>query len=232
MNKTIKIDKIFCGWPGAGHGGYVSGLLAGYFNGAVEVTLRNPAPLEQTLEVNFIDHNRIQLLHGEQIIAEAQPIEFEFEVPQPPSYSEAVEASKKYLESDPSITECFGCGQKRAEGEGLGIFPGQISNQNMVAAPWVPGASFANETGHIKPEIIWAALDCPGAYALWLSGLRLVVTGKIAVHIEHHVISGEKYIVIGWPISIEGRKHYSGTALFSESGKLCARAKATFIELK
>jgi hypothetical protein len=232
MNKTINIEKRFCGWPGVGHGGYISGLLAGYFNGAVEVTLRNPAPLEQTLEVNFVDHNRIQLLYGEQVLAEAQAIEFELNVPQPPPYSEAVEASRKYLESDPSVTACFGCGQNQAEGEGLRIFPGQISCQNMVAAPWVPDASFANEAGYIKPEIVWASLDCPGAYALYLSGLKLVVTGKIAVQIEHHVYPGKKYILIGWPISSEGRKLYSGTALFSESGKLCASAKATFIELK
>jgi hypothetical protein len=60
----------------------------------------------------------------------------------------------------------------------------------------------------------------------------LILTGKFAVHIENQVIPGEKHIIIAWPISIEGRKLYSGTALFSESGKLCARAKATWIELK
>jgi hypothetical protein len=238
MNKTINIDKRFCGLPISGHGGYVSGLLAGYLNGDVEVTFRNLAPLEQELEVDFTDHNRIKLLQGEQILIEAQTIEFELDVPQPPSYLEAVKASKKYLELDHSANTCFGCGAIRTEGDGLRIFPGQISGRNMVAAAWVPAASFADEAGHIKPEIIWAALDCPALYALrpkgnsTKSGLKLILTGKYAVHIEAHVIPGEKYIIIGWPISIEGRKLYSGTALFSESGKLYARAKATWIELK
>jgi hypothetical protein len=238
MNKQINIDKRFCGLPISVHGGYLSGILAGYFNGAVEVTFRNLAPLEQNLEVDFNDHNRIRLLHGDQVIAEAQTIEFKLDVPQPPSYLEAVEASKKYLELDHSSNTCFGCGPKRAEGDGLRIFPGPISGQNMVAAPWVPDASFADEAGHIKPEIIWASLDCSGLYALRLkgnsltSGLKLILTGKFAVNIENHVSPGEKYIVIAWPISIEGRKLYSGTALFSESGNLCASAKTTWIELK
>ena len=188
MNNTIKIDKKFSGNTNTGHGGYVSGLLAGYLNGAVEVTLRNPPPLEQTLEIDFNDHNRIRLLNGEQVIAEAQTIEFELDVQQPPSYLEAVEASKKYLESDPFVTTCFGCGHKRAEGDGLRIFPGQISGQNMVAAAWVPDGSFSNEAGHIKPKIIWAALDCPGFHALILSGFKLIVTGRMAAHIENHVI--------------------------------------------
>jgi hypothetical protein len=43
---------------------------------------------------------------------------------------------------------------------------------------------------------------------------------------------GERCVVIGWPISRDGRKHYVGTALFSESGTLCGQAKATWIELR
>ena len=34
------------------------------------------------------------------------------------------------------------------------------------------------------------------------------------------VIVGEKCVLVGWEISHEGRKHYTGTALFGESGTL------------
>jgi hypothetical protein len=126
--------------------------------------------LSKTLKLILMIITGFDFYMGEQVIAEAQTIEFELDVPQPPSYLESVEASKKYLELDHSLNTCFGCGPKRAEGEGLRIFPGQISGQNVVAAPWVPDASFADEVGHIKPEIIWAALDCPGLYALRPNG--------------------------------------------------------------
>ena len=43
---------------------------------------------------------------------------------------------------------------------------------------------------------------------------------------------GEPHIVIGWPISEEGRKFFTGTAIFTKEGKLCAAAKATWIALK
>jgi hypothetical protein len=39
-------------------------------------------------------------------------------------------------------------------------------------------------------------------------------------------------VVIGWQIGAEGRKHTVGTALFDGNGEPCARAIATWIELK
>ena len=38
--------------------------------------------------------------------------------------------------------------------------------------------------------------------------------------------------VVGWKIGAEGRKLYSGTALYTESGRLCAIGHCTWILLK
>jgi hypothetical protein len=42
---------------------------------------------------------------------------------------------------------------------------------------------------------------------------------------------GEKCVLIGWEISHEGRKHYTGTALFGESGTCRAVGYATWFEV-
>jgi hypothetical protein len=38
--------------------------------------------------------------------------------------------------------------------------------------------------------------------------------------------------VVGWKIGEDGRKLYSGTALYTESGRLCAIGTCTWIVLK
>jgi hypothetical protein len=43
---------------------------------------------------------------------------------------------------------------------------------------------------------------------------------------------GERCAVVGWKIGTEGRKLYSGTALYAESGRLCAIGHSTWILLK
>lgn len=103
----------------------------------------------------------------------------------------------------------------------------------MVASPWIPDASFTGDDGYVRPEFVWAALDCPGAMAVVLfSKIRRIMLGKLAVKIEDQVKHGERCVVTGWALGGKGRQLYTGTALFSEDGHLCAKAKATWIELK
>jgi hypothetical protein len=48
----------------------------------------------------------------------------------------------------------------------------------------------------------------------------------------HRPKVGERCAVVGWRIGAEGRKLYSGTALYTEQGQLCALAHCTWIVLK
>jgi hypothetical protein len=50
--------------------------------------------------------------------------------------------------------------------------------------------------------------------------------------VDRRVRAGEPCTVIGWKIGSEGRRHVAGTALFDAAGELCARARATWVELK
>jgi len=60
---------------------------------------------------------------------------------------------------------------------------------------------------------------------------KTVVLGELSVRIDKAVKPGEKCVIIGWPISIDGRKRTAGSAVFSESGKLAAIGRAIWIEI-
>jgi len=49
IRQTIVIERRFHGPPGSGHGGYTCGLVAREMEGAAQVLLRSPPPLERPL---------------------------------------------------------------------------------------------------------------------------------------------------------------------------------------
>ncbi len=232
MSESIIIEKRFCGPPDSGNGGYTCGMVARVISGPAEVRLRRPVPLDRPLMVERIEQDSIQLRDGDEIVAEARPIKLDLSVPEPPSYREAEAAARHYAGFEAhTFPTCFVCGPERAAGDGLHIFPGAIPERDLVAAPWVPGAALVDQTGNVRSEIIWAALDCPGAFAAMDPERPAVVLGTLAASIERPLQPGERCVVIGWKLGAEGRKLYSGTAVFSESNQLCARARATWIEI-
>lgn len=77
---------------------------------------------------------------------------------------------------------------------------------------------------------MWAALDCPGAFANGFPQIRMVL-GRLAARAVRAVESGEECVVVAWSAGVEGRKHSAGTALFGDDGALRARARATWIRL-
>lgn len=232
MNKIIKIEARYCGPPGIGNGGYVSGMLAGFLPGAVEVTLKKPAPLDQELEITDAGEGMVSLNSDEGTVAEAKVTEFDIEVPVSPSLLEAEEASGRYpgFNAHP-CPGCFVCGPDRRS-DGLRIYPGRLPETRVVATPWTPGKSLADSEGNVKPEFIWAVLDCPGAVAAAGGELLPILLGRMALKTISNVEAGKDYIVIGWLISSEGRKYHTGTALYSSGGKLKACARATWIRPK
>ena len=233
MSDQIIVARRFCGPPDVGNGGYVCGLIAGFVEGSAEVTLWRPPPLDWPLDIARTNDGKVIVRHGDDIVAEAQSCSLDLYVPDPPAYREAVEASRlSRAIHNPMFSNCFVCGCDRAEGDGLRVFAGPIRGNRIVAAPWVPDASLADDKGKVKTEFLWAALDCPGAYAVGDEDLPTMLLGRFAANISNHIVTHERCIVIGWQISREGRKLFSGSALFSESGELCGTARATFIEVK
>jgi hypothetical protein len=126
---------------------------------------------------------------------------------------------------------CFVCGPDRSAGDGLRIFAGEVAGEELVASPWKPADGLAGDDGVVHREFAWAALDCPGAWA-WLPRLdNPVVLGRLAAVIDQPIFAGQPHIVGGWRMGNEGRKHYSGTVIWRADGTVCARAKATWIEV-
>ncbi len=83
----------------------------------------------------------------------------------------------------------------------------------------------------VRSEFLWAALDCPGAFALPEPEKGVVLLGEMAARLTAAVKVAAPCIVIGWPLGQEGRQHYSATALFDRSGTCCAMARATWLEV-
>lgn len=228
----VRIDRRFCGPPDSGNGGYVAGLLARELGSSnVSVTLRLPPPLDRDLELGGDDANA-WLKDGEDLIGTAERQDLDIDVPPPPKLASAREAEGRYAGFlRHAFPGCFVCGPARAPQDGMRIFPGATGDgSGQVAAVWEPVGSLVNGSGAVEPEFIWAALDCPGYWAI-AQAAGIAVLGRFAV-VLHRPVPADSLVVTGWPIASEGRKHDAGTAVHDSGGRLLAFAKATWITLR
>ncbi len=232
MKDRIFIHQRFCGPPDSGNGGYVCGLVAQHLEGVAEVRLHKPPPLERPLDVEVTHDSRVLLKDGETIIAQGKHSILSLDLPSPPSFDQAREASKYYVsEKDHFFPTCFVCGPARSIKDGLRIFPALLPNKTMVASAWVPDETLDDETSHVRREFVWASLDCPGAFAVLGSAIRPIVLGSLTADIIKCPAIGQRCIAIGWEIGAQGRKRSAGTALFSDTGEILAKAQAVWIEI-
>jgi hypothetical protein len=224
MSDQIVIERRFRGPSGSGNGGYTCGRVAAFASGPAEVTLRLPPPLDRPLAVEH-EGVVVRVLDGGSVVAEGKPASVELDVPDPPSFEQAGAAALPEGDLDSPFPECFVCGAHRSAGDGLRIFAGPLG-EGMVAATWVPAES------HEAPEFVWAALDCPGAYAggFGVGERGTLVLGRFAARVDAVPCAGERCVVVGWPLGEEGRKVYAGTALYGEGGRLLGIARATWIQ--
>jgi len=227
------VDDRFQGPPAMGNGGYTAGRLAELVGAdPVTVTLRKPVPLTRPLSIEKVPDQTILLCDEDVLLAEAHPAALDLDVPHAPSYAQAIAArpALSTLHHHP-FAHCFVCGPQREAGDGLRIFPGPVHGRALVASPWIPDASLADTFGNVRTRFLWAALDCPGAFAVSGEVIKPMVLGRITGSIQRSVQAGERLIVIGWEIGRDGRKLFAGTALFNESGSLIGKAKAIWFEL-
>ena len=233
QNRTpsnVTILTRFRGPPNSGNGGYTCGLLASALGGCVEVTLRQPPPLEVPMRIEA--HNDgVSLLHNETIIAIAKPEAVEINSPPPPSFEDAASCTSKFAGFKAhAFPSCFVCGPERDTGDGLCIFPAKPSPDAPAAAIWTPDPSLCDETGLVVPEIIWAALDCPGYFGIAEQG-ETAMLGRMTTSIKQRPRQDEQCMVLGWAIERDGRKLHAGTALLGPKQDLYAISKQTWIKL-
>ena len=126
MPRPVVIPARFCGPPDRGNGGVTAGLLAAHLDGPVQVTLRQPSPLDTPLAV-VRDGDTVVLRDGNAVIAEA--IETIVEVGPPAAIS--LDAARAAAAASPVVlhpewhpfASCFVCGPGRAIATGCVSIP-------------------------------------------------------------------------------------------------------------
>jgi hypothetical protein len=214
---AVVIDRRFRGPATSGNGGYSAGRFALAHGGEIaEVTLRLPPPLETPLELAGGE-----IRAGDDVVATVRAAAVGVSAPDPVPFADAVTAAAEDLGSP--FPECFVCGHARGD-DALHIHAGPVAGRPVVAAPWVVA------TDTVGPEFVWAALDCPGAYATGVPGRGTVVLGQLTARVDRVPEAGERCVVVGRGLGSEGRKHGAVTALFAEAGELLGLARAVWIE--
>ena len=232
---SFEIDRRFCGPPQSGNGGYVAGRLASFLDvrGPVSVRLFAPPPLQKALAVRRIETG-VGLFDGEVTVAQARSAELALDPPTAPDFEEAREAAKHFRGFEELIFPgCFVCGFHREEGDGLRIFPGEAKEEGLFAAPWIPDTSLAEDgSGRVAAEFLWAALDCPGAFAFPQPEGKIILLGEMQVELLGNVQTSERCVVTSWVISHAGRKHTTGSAIYGADGSCRGVAKGIWIEIE
>ncbi|SCL64693.1 hypothetical protein [Micromonospora peucetia] len=211
------IESRFNGPPGSGNGGWSAGVFAvgSGAPGPVEVTLRRPPPLE--IPLTLVD-GEVRDPAG-LVVAQVRPTEDPHAVVPPVDLPAARAASAAYAGLvDHPFPGCYVCGPDRVDG--LRIFPGRLPDGRTAAPFRVPGS--------VTMPTVWAALDCPGGWAVIAPG-RPYVLGRIAAVVAALPEPGDECVVTGVMVGGEGRKALVHTSLYAPDGTLLASARATWI---
>ena len=241
MDDTLIIEPRFNGPRLSGNGGYVGGVMAGRFSeafggdGAVEITLRAPIPIDRALQV-VRDGEALLLRDGDTLICEARAGSVAHLTP-PPAPTDWADVLRRAE------------ARRLARGQRLHLVRGVRPQARRRRWParvrhvgpqpgyslscYLPHANHADGEGRIRPEFVWGTLDCPGAFAVQdIDDMRPALTGRMTAQVIEPPRVGERCAVVGWKIGEDGRKLYSGTALYTEAGRLCAIGTCTWIVLK
>ncbi len=236
--QTVEVKDRFRGPPNSGNGGYVGGLVASLYDDnhqPIEVTLRAPIPMDQPLEVLHTSQG-ISLHRGDQLIVESQPATIDMQVPTPPTLDEVDNAAPDSVALinglNPFLPKgkgfhpiCFCCGAQHDDG--LQVFAAPVQGGAQVAVRWHAKEQWGVE-GNLPMPYVWAALDCPGQFAYYANDITTGMLGRITGQADS-VAAGQDYLITGWRIAVEGKKHFAGTALFTLQGELLAKTTQVWI---
>jgi hypothetical protein len=237
VTETLTIPARFNGPPGSANGGYTCGRVAQLVGAEeVEVSLRTPPPLDTPFEV-VRDGERVELRDGDKLVAEGGPTELLLEVPDPVDRDKVAAAEERGRErwaAEHPFPTCVVCGPEREPGDGMRIFPADISGQGMLfGACWTPREQDGDGDGCARPELVWAALDCPTSapVANFGEGPPMVLA-SLAARLACPLRVGEPHTILSWALEVEGRKHHSAAALYDSEGILTCVSCALWIELR
>jgi hypothetical protein len=230
LSHELTIDPDFAGMPGVAHGGYVAGLLTVALGASgSRVRLRRPVPTGRALEIDQAAGAPVELRDGAALLADGAAADVLVRVPDAVSAGEAAAATQRFAELAHPFPMCVCCGPDHAGG--LHVFPGPVAGRAVVAAHWVPPEPLAGDDARLPRALVAAALDCAQLWALMLHAPPAtsdrVVTATLETRLDAPVITGEPYIVLGWPIGRDGRRWLAGAAIVAGDGAVCAAGHQT-----
>jgi hypothetical protein len=217
------IPRRFRGPEASANGGYTCGAIAELVGAdVVEVTLRKPPPLDVEMAVER-DGDDVRVLYESELVAEARPGVLDLGAPEAVDFAEAKRISDaRGDDPDHPFPGCFVCGPR---GDGLRLRPVPLGDGRVVA-PWLVAPDLVGE------RFAWAALDCPGGWAVQPDGSRgISVLGRLTARVDSVPEAGDECVIVGWPLGdLDGRKREAGTALYRD-GTLLALGRATWFTM-
>jgi hypothetical protein len=226
---NVIVPARFNGPRTSGQGGYSCALLAAQLEGPAAVSLRRPVPLDEELEVRLEDAGARAFDAAGELIAEAVPAPPLAPWDAPSIDLKAAHRAKSRFVAPPGGTfdRCFVCGLDRHDG--FGVFSGPVEGTDLVASPWTPPKWSANSDGAVLPEFVWAALDCPGYFALHGTDMTLAFLARQQSEVLAPVRAGVEYLVVGRPLERSGRKGLAATAIINPDGEVVAHAELLIV---
>lgn len=254
MARSVTLDARYNGPPGSANGGYTCGMAAELVEagargadtgdaaspGPVEVTLRQPPPLDTPLTADAGPDAAVTLRDGSELILTARSATgFPSTIDRAPvTLADARQVAEDFdvgpYRADHPFPTCFTCGPDRAPDDGLRIFPAPMANgDGVVAWPWTPVPSIAEDDGLVARPVMWAALDCPSGLARFAHGGEAVasVLGRMTAVVHRRPAPGSPLVVAGWTVASEGRRTEAAAAVWSADGELLATSATTWIDL-
>jgi hypothetical protein len=239
---TLIVPSRFNGPPASGNGGYSCGVVSARFDGPCAVSLRRPVPLDQPLDLvpanglgtgiagSADSPEALRVSAAGELIAEAvaAPELAPWSGPAVDLDAARDATSRFVLPASGFFDRCFVCGRERHDG--FRIFPGAVAGGELVASTWTPPKWAADDDEAVLPEFVWAALDCPGYFALHGTDGRLAFLARQQSTIIAAPKAGVEYIVVGIALERSDRKGLAATAILDADGEVLAHSEQIVVE--
>lgn len=227
MAEAVVIPARFRGPAASANGGFAAGCIASLLDGPVKVRLHKPPPLDTPLAVRQLDRG-VEFVDGDDLVLSAvSTAALNASLPDVDlAAARSARARPDDLNSHPAPT-CFVCGPKRPDG--LRLFPGVIA-EGVVATRWTPPCDLTDGDGVLPNPIVWAALDCPGGWAITATSKETDFFPALveqSVDIVDPIRNDDDLLVIGWRTGSEGRRMSANVALIDDEGKVRAVCQQT-----
>jgi len=186
--------------------------------------------LDEELEVR-VDEDTARAFAGDELVLDAvaaTPLA-PWDAP-PVSIDEARAATARFTPpADGTFDRCFVCGRARHD-DGFGVFPGPLEGTDLVAASWTPPTWAADADGAVLPRFVWAALDCPGYFAVHGADLALAFLARQQSALLAPIRAGIEHVVVGRPLERDRRKGFAATAILDSAGTVLAHSEQLLIQ--